>query len=369
MADNRVNVQITADDKATEKVERLQKQTDKTTQSMRSMATSMLSGALAGFSFQYALSQVDQRVTEIDANQERTAFIISLMPANIQQAYDEMKPHFANIAADFGFMADDAELAYGTIVSASEGVEPSQRQLAAVLAISALTGKSVEEVALAMGEALNGNIKPLQDLSGTHESMNTIVDRSIELAKDEFDAWDRLKFLFDEVQDTIAGTVKEFALFATSGLGEFILTVLNPVGKFLTMLTFNMMPMLIRLTKNVIKNLKDSWEDFKDAMRPVTKILEDIGKGFNDYLVGPLETAYQWILDIIAKLPDLSIDLPSLPSIGDFNPFASTSNSGGGGNTVIVNNPVVDNDVRQAELARAVADQLRLISRSGGQFT
>lgn len=137
----------------------------------------------------------------------------------------------------FGVLDDQLRPAYATLIRSTGDITTSNKLMAIALDASAATGKSLEQVTLAMGKSFNGSdtalIKLMPSLKGSKDMINDLAAATSGAAATaaNTDPYMRMTAIFADLQEKIGGAL-------LPALGEFSTWLASPGGtEALTMIS------------------------------------------------------------------------------------------------------------------------------------
>jgi len=164
-------------------------------------------GAVAGVFSIKAIIDVHRELQKVSAH---TNLVVASMGPIAKQSFEAAKPQFATIGDAYAKTAKDAEKAFGIILNTSKDATTGIDDVEAALALVQATGVSVEQASKAIGEAMLGNIRPLEDLVGWLGSYETGMQRIIAAGKGATNVIDKVKTTLQQaVEDLLNFNIKD----------------------------------------------------------------------------------------------------------------------------------------------------------------
>jgi hypothetical protein len=164
-------------------------------------------GAVAGVFSIKAIIDVHRELQKVSAH---TNLVVASMGPIAKQSFEAAKPQFATIGDAYAKTAKDAEKAFGIILNTSKDATTGIDDVEAALALVQATGVSVEQASKAIGEAMLGNIRPLEDLVGWLGSYETGMQRIIAAGKGATTVIDQVKTTFQQsLEDLLNFNIKD----------------------------------------------------------------------------------------------------------------------------------------------------------------
>jgi uncharacterized protein YfiM (DUF2279 family) len=164
---------------------------------------------------------------------EKAAKSLEIQLKNTGYAFSspDVEYYIANLQKMYGVLDDQLRPAFQTLLTASGSLIKSQKGLALALDVSAATGKSVEEVSMALAKGFSGQTTALSRL-GAGLDKTILATGDMNLIMDEL----QRKFSGQALArlDTYAGKMdllKVSAANASETIGKGILNALSAIGK------------------------------------------------------------------------------------------------------------------------------------------
>jgi len=143
----------------------------------------------------------------------------------------DVEYYIANLQKMYGVLDDQLRPAFQTLLTASGSLTKSQKALALALDISAGTGKSVEEVSMALAKGFSGQTTALSRL-GAGLDKTTLASGDMNKIMDELQ--NKFSGQAQARLDTYAGKMDQFRVAsanASEAIGKGILNALSAIGK------------------------------------------------------------------------------------------------------------------------------------------
>ena len=166
---------------------------------MNLMAKSLVLLGIGSISVAVGFRGMVSMLQQMNQTRAVTETIVGNLGQAATTAYHGMQPSFAGIARGFGDTSIAATEAYGIIVRESHKGSVTQKELAATLGLARVAGISVGQAATLMGDAIKGDVAPLQQVVGWFGNLSAEQDTLIKRGKDATTAMDNLKASFNTV--------------------------------------------------------------------------------------------------------------------------------------------------------------------------
>lgn len=143
----------------------------------------------------------------------------------------DVEYYIANLQKMYGVLDDQLRPAFQTLLTASGSLTKSQKALALALDISAGTGKSVEEVSMALAKGFSGQTTALSRL-GAGLDKATLASGDMNKIMDELQS--KFSGQASAKLDTYAGKMDQLKIAsanASESIGKGILNALSAIGK------------------------------------------------------------------------------------------------------------------------------------------
>jgi len=180
-----------------------------------------------------ALVNYGRKAVTAFANDEKAAKSLEIQLKNTGYAFSapDVEYYIANLQKMTGVLDDQLRPAFQTLLTASGSLTKSQKGLALALDVSAATGKSVEEVSMALAKGFSGQTTALSRL-GAGLDKTILATGDMNLIMDEL----QRKFSGQALArlDTYAGKMDQFKVAsanASEAVGKGILNALTAIGK------------------------------------------------------------------------------------------------------------------------------------------
>lgn len=170
------------EDDASEDIQNLDKDVEGLDSSMGGLSMSAVTAGLAMFGVGVGVQQVISGSVEAHKRIVATKALIKLLPESAQSALNDLAPFYAEIANTVGATNLEVEETAVAITTASGGIAPSVQELALAYDLIAATGTDSATAAAAIGEALRGNMEPLQGLLGDKYNLHELEEVMGDLA-------------------------------------------------------------------------------------------------------------------------------------------------------------------------------------------
>ncbi|MAH46582.1 hypothetical protein CMI37_12195 [Candidatus Pacearchaeota archaeon] len=170
------------EDDASEDIQNLDKDVEGLDSSMGGLSMSAVTAGLAMFGVGVGVQQVISGSVEAHKRIVATKALISLLPESARSALNDLAPFYEEIGNTVGATNLEVEETAVAITTASGGIAPSVEELALAYDLIAATGTDSATAAAAIGEALRGNMEPLQSLLGDKYNLHELEEVMGDLA-------------------------------------------------------------------------------------------------------------------------------------------------------------------------------------------
>lgn len=187
-----VTVVMRARDEASDQIEGVNRSADGMRQTFLGLNRTMALLGLGSLSLGLGLRFVVGRSQELRQTLAASDLAVNLLGDAVVELRDELRESFGDIADDADVTRDDVEKAFTAMALAAgpgAALNIGMDELAAAFNIAAATGGDFEEVAAAIGKALQGNVNPLRELLGVDmlPALETVFDDAALAAADTRD--------------------------------------------------------------------------------------------------------------------------------------------------------------------------------------
>lgn len=321
-----------------------------------------------------------------------------------QKAFEELKPHLEGIGDKFGFTARDVEKAAADITDAAHGTVPSVEDVETAMGLARVSGESLEGAAKKVGAALLGNIEPIRENVKGVDSLEEATRIFIPKGEAATSEWQKQgRTLRASLEHLAAWTSKLFEL--NRALGELILKAAKEIVATLKFIqNWETVPPWVEQTLRLGTRLVDATVRFFASWHLPDWVEQTIRLGTRliDATVRFFASIPGWLKDLLELgeraariiihfdyrglipgiIPGFAhggiVTRPTLAMVGESGPEAIVPLSRGGaaagaagGVTVNINfggNLIVDDPIRQRELARTIQHLIEQNLRRGGRF-
>lgn len=323
------------EDEASEDIQSLNEDIESTNKSMGGLGMGAVTAGLAMFGLGVGVQQATGKMQETANRIGQVDAKLAFLPDHVKAAMDEMD--FSDLANEVAATELEVKEAFAGVANAAGGAIPTMNELKLVFDLARTTGVGLAEAADIVGQALAGNLGPLNDLLDKSDknfvSLNEAINELGPIADEAITPIDHLTASFRELAEQIS-------------TGDF---------------SFVKRSLDLSPPQVVI----DDWNRFWAAVtndgntNPLDKFLDGAGNFFDDIFNGG------W-------------DAPGTPS--DFGPGGDPTQTPGAGASAaadyyldlnrpgsigITINGDVDSAARAAAIARQIELQVRNIYRGG----
>ena len=271
------------EDDASEDIQNLDKDVEGLDSSMGGLSMSAVTAGLAMFGVGVGVQQVIQGSVEAHKRIVATGALIKLLPEAARSGLNDLAPFYEEIGRTVGATNLEVEETAVAITTASGGIVPTVEGLTFVYDLMAAAQTDSATAAAALGEALRGNMEPLQSLLGDKYNVKTLEQAMGALAGTAAEAKtpiDDVTRAFREMNEELATTEgqKDAAIRTLANLvpgGTLILDAAELWDQYWS----------ARRGENV------DGEDDPEAHKPIPPPLEMSGGGFGGGMIpGGIET-------------------------------------------------------------------------------
>jgi len=180
-----------------------------------------------------ALINYGKKAVTAFVNDEKAAKALEVQLKNTGYAFSapDVEYYIANLQKMTGVLDDQLRPAFQTLLTASGSLTKSQKALALALDISAATGKSVQEVSMALAKGFSGQTTALSRL-GAGIDKTTLATGDMNLIMDELQ--NKFSGQAKARLETYAGKMDQLKVAsanASETIGKGILNALTAIGK------------------------------------------------------------------------------------------------------------------------------------------
>jgi len=332
---------IRAVNEASEELETLQEDVDDTSESLFGFSRNAVATGIAALGLSFGLNEALDAAGKAQDIDAQTDAILRLLGPEVQKAFDDLTPLFDDVGNSVGALERDVKRAALVITQNTAGIVPDIDELAFAFDLAAATGADLDTAAAAVGQAMQGNVAPLNallDPSGrSYVSLDAAMEDLVGTSAEAESGFDKLQRRMGEAIEEVGSFIDELLevaqketefdfSFFTDFFTDTIPQVFNDAISFIADAAGNM------------------WDGFKENfVDPIT-----------DFFKNVIPDLWQGFLDLIPDLNILGLNIGN----------NSGGDGGGSGFTVIVNGNVESRETA-AELARQVNRSLRETNRRG----
>lgn len=316
-----VVIAFRAENEASAELEDIRNEAREADRGFQGLDRSVIATGLGFLGLGFGAKEAIQNFQEFTQSTGQIQGRLDLLGPAAQQAFDDLKPAFEGIGNTVAATEREIAEAFSIIIANSGGIAPSAAELAGAFDVARVAGVDFETTAAAIGQALQGNLEPLQQLldpSGRRSipSLAVGLDTVRDSARDAITPIDELTAAFRGFADSTAE--------AFTGETE------------------------------VMKGFKQTLEDINE--------LQDIIFGSS----GSTDLAAQFpnapSLQELLSQGDPFLAPPNVPDDLGFGSRPYTT-------TIIFNDAQVDSDERLNQLVRQIEDIIRNNNRSGSNIS
>lgn len=317
-----VVIAFRAENEASAELEDIRNEAREADRGFQGLNRSTIATGLGFLGLGFGAKEAIQNFQEFNQSQGQIQARLDLLGPAAQKAFDDLKPAFDGIGNTVAATEREIAEAFSIIIANSGGIAPSALELAGAFDVARAAGVDFETAAAAIGQALQGNLEPLQQLldpSGRKSipSLAVGLDTVKDSAREAITPIDRLTASFREMGDAISESLDEDpAQFFTD-----MLSGINPVIAALNALNKLLNP----------PDQPDQTEAFRGGA------ISDINRQF------------------LSAAQAAGI----IPSLGNLTPVPPA------GPTIIFNSPLIDSDERLNELISRLEAAIRNNNRNG----
>ena len=194
------------EDEASEDIQNLNEDIESTNKSMGGLGLGAVTAGLAMFGLGVGATQVSGKIQETAARIGQVDAKLAFLPAHVRDAMN--KTDFSDLAVQVAATELEIREAFAGIANAAGGAIPTMDELKLAFDLARTTGVDLATAADAVGQALMGNLEPLNDLvdrSGKNfVSLNLAIKELGPIADDSITFIDHLTVGFRELGEELS---------------------------------------------------------------------------------------------------------------------------------------------------------------------